>query len=216
MLLTKKPMLEPDTKWVYSNLGYALIGVMAERTTKATWEDLMRKRMFNRLGMTTAGFGPAGTKGKIDQPLGHKEDGTPVEPGPDADNLPWLSPAVTIHCSLPDWSKFIADQLRGGRGGKALLKADAYKTLHASPAKDQFYTPGARARQQSELGVMLMHDGSNSLNYAAAAVFPAADIAVLAVTNQGGPAATKACHEAMTVLLKKYAKPPAKGAGGGS
>src|SRR5262249_20135500 len=35
VLMTKKPLLEPGTKWVYSNLGYVLIGVMAERATKA-------------------------------------------------------------------------------------------------------------------------------------------------------------------------------------
>ena len=36
--------------------------------------------------------------------------------GPAMDNPPVLSPAGRVHCTIQDWAKFIADQLRGARG----------------------------------------------------------------------------------------------------
>ena len=61
--------------------------------------------------------------------------------GPTVDNRAVLGPAGTVHCSIEDWSKFIADQLRGARGERALLKADTYKTLH-TPRFAATYTFG--------------------------------------------------------------------------
>lgn len=50
----------------YSNLGYMVAGAMAEKLTGKSWENLMRVKLFNPLGMTSAGFGAPGTPGKID------------------------------------------------------------------------------------------------------------------------------------------------------
>ena len=66
---------KPGEKHEYSNLGYVLAGLMAEQVTMRSWEDLMRERIFKPLEMTTAGFGPPGHKGKVDQPWGHVQTG---------------------------------------------------------------------------------------------------------------------------------------------
>ena len=127
----------PGVKFAYSNLGYVVVGAVCERAGKDDWESLLKKHVFTPLGMKSAGFGAAGTRGKIDQPLPHNEAGKPVEPGPGADNPPVFGPAGRVHCSLGDWGKFIADQLKGARGKKGLLPAAAYKKL-------QTPRPGAR------------------------------------------------------------------------
>ncbi len=41
----------------YSNFGYMVAACMAERITGSSWESLMRQRLFEPLGMSSAGFG---------------------------------------------------------------------------------------------------------------------------------------------------------------
>ena len=203
LALEAEPEIAPGVKYAYSNLGYVVAGAIAERAGKGDWESLMKKRIFAPLDMKTAGFGPMGTRGKVDQPLQHGEDGKPVEPGPKADNPPVMGPAGRVHCSLGDWGKFMADQLKGAQGKEALLPAEAYKKLHEPLAKGLDYTPGGWLYYKTSAGVFLSHDGSNTLNYACAVLVPSKDIAILVVTNQGGKKAGAACLQLRDALVKK-------------
>src|SRR5207248_2506036 len=205
----EKPEHEPGKEFHYSNVGYVLAGHMAEEAAGAPWEELIQKRLFRPLGMKSAGFGAMGTPGKVDQPWQHFGDGLRMGPSLYSDNPPVMAPAGTVHCSLPDWARFIADQLRGARGGRALLKAETYKKLHTSPYDDRFYTLGGwggLAKDERAGGPLLRHDGSNGMSFATAWVAPRRDLAVLVVTNQGDAAAAKACHEALNRLPDKYLK----------
>jgi CubicO group peptidase (beta-lactamase class C family) len=208
-LVGEKLEYEPDKEFHYSNLGYVLAAHMAEKVVDTSWEELLAKRLFEPLNMRSAGFGAMGTRDKLDQPWQHTRDGKPIGPGPFSDNPPVMGPAGSVHCSLPDWARFIADQLRGARGGRALLKPKTYKKLHTAPYRDQFYTLGGwagRAEDDEAGGLCLAHDGSNTMSYAAAWLAPQRNLAVLVVCNQGGDDAKKACHEARKLLLQKYLK----------
>src|SRR6266702_3432424 len=66
--LSRPPGIPPGTKFWYSNEGYILAGAVLEQLTGRAWEDLMRERLFQPLGISTGGFGPPGTAGKTDQP----------------------------------------------------------------------------------------------------------------------------------------------------
>jgi CubicO group peptidase (beta-lactamase class C family) len=210
MALSEKLASKPGEKYTYSNLNYVMAAAIAEKAADASWEDLMTKELFQPLGMRSAGFGTPGTAKKIDQPWPHDARGEPVEPGPDSDNPPVMGPAGRVHCSLPDWAKFIADQLKGARGERALLHADTYKRLLMSPFSDHFYTLGGWTGSEVLGKLILGHDGSNRLNYAAALMMPSNDFAVLVITNQGGPGGPgeKGCHEARDALVKYFAKRP--------
>jgi CubicO group peptidase (beta-lactamase class C family) len=43
----------PGTKWSYSNLGYATLGILIHRVTGEFYGDFLRERIFQPLGMTT-------------------------------------------------------------------------------------------------------------------------------------------------------------------
>src|SRR4029453_3966433 len=79
-VVRRPPVAAPGTKYIYANAGFAIAGAMAERITGQSWEVLMRARLFEPLGLTSAGFGAPGTPGtpgnaeKIDQPRGHRVD----------------------------------------------------------------------------------------------------------------------------------------------
>src|SRR5689334_351603 len=62
--LSRPPGILPDTKYWYSNLGYVLAGAALEQLTGRMWEDLMRERLFQPLGISTGGFGAPGVGDK--------------------------------------------------------------------------------------------------------------------------------------------------------
>ncbi len=134
--LARPPGIPPDTRYWYSNVGYILAGALLEHLTGRAWEDLMRERLFQPLGIRTGGFGPPGAAGKTDQPWGHSSVvGKPIDPGSPAAQFPWYyGPAGLAHMTITDWAKFIALHLRGDPANQhrqaALLKPDAFAELH--------------------------------------------------------------------------------------
>lgn len=202
LLASAKPVAEPGARFLYSNLGYVVAGAMAEKAADASWEDLMKETLFAPLGMSSAGFGGLGTPGIVDQPWPHNPDGRPEDTnGPDQDNPAVIGPAGTVHCTLEDWAKFVADELRGARGEKALLKPATYQELQTAPFGGTYALGWLVTPRDWGGGPVLTHNGSNMMNLATVWMAPLRDFAVLVVSNQGGPAAAKACDEAAGALI---------------
>jgi CubicO group peptidase (beta-lactamase class C family) len=198
-----KPLSNPPgTKFEYSNLGYVVAGAMVEAVTGKSWEDAIREQVFNPLKMASAGFGPTGFPERKNQPWPHGPDGKPVETGV-FDNAPALGPAGTVHCSLSDWGKFIADQLRGGRGEKALLKPESYKMIQTAQGGGDYGLGWACLQRKWADGPAFTHSGSNTMNFAVVWMAPKKDIAMLACTNSGSNTAGRALDEVVGALLKK-------------
>jgi len=198
---SKPPEAPPGTKFIYSNAGYAMAGHMAERVTGKSWEDLMREKIFRPLGMTTAGFGAPGTRGRNDQPRGHKGDGTPVEPGPGADNPVAIGPAGIVHCSIGDWAKFIAANLPSAK--IKLVKPQTLQKLHTPAPGEEPYAMGwiIADNQPWAGGPALTHAGSNTMWFAVAWLAPAKDFAVLIACNQAN---AEACNDACLALIADH------------
>ena len=201
--LAKKPRSLPGSKYVYSNLGYIIAGAVVEKVTGKSWEESVRSEIFEPLKMTSAGFGGTGTPGKIDQPWPHTADGKPTaENGPAMDNLPVMGPAGRVHCSIQDWAKFIQDQLRGARGEPALLKPEAYQTLHTTHFGGEYALGWITAQRGWGGGKVLNHAGDNTMNFANVWIAPKRDFAIIACVNQSGKAAFAATDEAIVELMK--------------
>lgn len=196
---------EPPAAFLYSNLGYVLAGAMAEKAADASWEELIRTRVFEPLGMTGAGFGGTGTPGQIDQPWPHTADGAPFKTnGPEADNPPVIGPAGAVHCRLADWALFIADQLRGRGNGPSLLKKETCLRLHTPPFSGDYALGWMALPGDAGDGTVLAHDGSNGMNYATVFMAPDRGFAVLVAANQGGESAQRACSEAAAEMIRKF------------
>jgi CubicO group peptidase (beta-lactamase class C family) len=135
--LSRPPGIPPDTKYWYSNVGYVLAGAVLEQLTGRAWEELMRERLFQPLGISTGGFGPPGTADKTEQAWGHSSVlGKPLDPRSPAAELPlFYGPAGLAHMTITDWAKFIALHLRGDPANPhcqaALLKLDTFAEMHA-------------------------------------------------------------------------------------
>lgn len=200
---SKAPQAAPGGKFIYSNAGVSIAGHMAEKVTGQSWEDLLREKVFRPLGMTTAGFGAPGTRDKNDQPRGHKADGAPVEPGPEADNPAAIGPAGIVHCSIGDWAKFIAANLPSAK--VQLVKAETLLKLHTAVAGDPKYAMGwiVADDQPWAHGPALTHAGSNTLWFAVVWVAPARDFAVLVACNQANG---RACNDSAIALITDHFK----------
>lgn len=198
--LTDLPV--PGGTHLYSNWGYTIAGHMLEETMDLSWEELMRRAIFSKLGIETAGFGGTGTPGKIDQPWPHGKDGNPIpKNGPTVDNLPPLGPAGTVHMSLADWAGFIADQLAGRAGKGKLLKTAGYEHLHTAAQPGEPYALGWLDLERSWGGRVVSHNGSNTMNYSVAWLAPEKDFAMIACTNQGSEDCRKALDDVAGLLI---------------
>ena len=202
-VLALPPLNPPGKAYLYSNSGYIVAGAALERATGKTWETLMAEEVFGPLDMASCGFGAPGNAAAIpvDQPWGH--DGvTPIAPGPNADNLPAFGPAGTVHCSLPDWGKFVAIFL----GAKSEYLSAGSRTTLTTPEPGVDYALGwATANSSWAGGVALNHAGSNDLWFADAWVAPARDRAFLTVTNRGdNDVASPASDAAIGALIGAF------------
>ena len=109
-LVTRPLQSQPGAQFAYANMGYLLAGAMLERVTGQTWEELIVERVFDPLGLKSAGLGPQSTLGRVDAPLGHEpREGASPKPllaGPGGDNPEVMGPAGTAHMSVLDFARW--------------------------------------------------------------------------------------------------------------
>lgn len=210
MYLGRAPAHPPGKKYAYSNAAFVAAGAMAEAVTGMSYESVMRTRLFEPLGMTSAGFGPPGSDNKVDQPWGHDSMMfyLPVEPGPTADNPPVIAPAGTVHCSIGDWAKYAALHLSAAAGKPHLLKAETLARLHSVPFGHDYGFGWLHARPNWAGEDVMLHDGSNGRWYALVVIAPKANLAVMVTVNAADEAAQNACGEAARNLYKMFAANP--------
>lgn len=209
LLTHDKPAGVPGTEFVYANCNFTLAAAMLERASGDSWEQLVAARIFQPLEMASAGFGPMGVPGKIEQPWQHFfKDGkaVPVNPLPASDNPPIMNPAGRIHCSLGDWAKFALEILRAEKGRSKLVDAQTFKRLFTPPGGGSYACGWNLCQRGWSKAMVLNHNGTNLQNYAVAWLAPAESFAVLVTTNQGGGTSAKACDEVAAAMIRKFLK----------
>ncbi|MDP2471668.1 MAG: serine hydrolase domain-containing protein [Candidatus Palauibacterales bacterium] len=205
--LLQTPPAGPRGEYLYSNGGYVVAGAMLERVMGEAWEDLIASRLFAPLGMTSAGFGAPGSPGSLTEPWGHSLDAgsyAPVEPGPAADNPPAIGPAGTVHLSMADYAKFMAQHIAGERGVDGLVSAETFTRLHRQALGTAYGLGWAVTVRDWADGVALYHEGSNLLWYANVWLAPERDMGMLVVTNAGGDRAFRATDAAIDALIGRF------------
>ncbi|APW61901.1 serine hydrolase domain-containing protein [Paludisphaera borealis] len=219
----KRPLAaKPGEKFAYANMNYLFAGSAVERIAGKTWEELVTERVFEPLGLKTAGLGPQSTVGRVDAPLGHVEVDGKVKAflaGPNGDNPLVIGPAGTAHMSALDFARWAGWHAGGGKRGPALVKPDTLAKLHAMavtiPAKKDA-PPGTPALGRYGLGMgemtvpwskepLLYHGGSNTKNLAHIWINPQRDFALVVLTNIGGPRAEAALRAVAEDLYKRRA-----------
>jgi D-alanyl-D-alanine carboxypeptidase len=206
-MLAMEPAKKPG-EYQYSNVGYAVLGKMAEVAAGQPYEDLVRSKVLVPLGITTAVFGPAGSKDAVSAPWPHL-NGTPTW----GDNPACLNSSARISMSLEDWARF-ANLHLGHQPTPPLLSPETMAILHTvagSPRDDQMgYACGwFRPLRPWAKGRALHHTGGNLLTFASIWLLPERDLGVLVATNEGAPVAGEATDMATASLLTQFLGEPA-------
>lgn len=208
-LLGREPTAPPHSKFIYSNQGYAIAGAMLEKITGEAWEELLRERLFTPLKMDSAGFGAPGNAAakSPDQPWGHRTRmlmfTEAVAPGREADNPAAIGPAGTVHCSIGDFARYAGWHARGARAGSTLLTDASFTKLHHAAAGGDYAMGWIVAPRKWAGGLALTHAGSNTMWFAVMWLAPEKDAAFVAATNIAGPAAQRACDDAVSLLIRR-------------
>ena len=195
--LREAPVYTPGADFGYSNTGFLIAAAIAERATGKSYEMLMRREVFQPLGMASAGFGatPAG------QPSGH-DNGKPVGPS----NPAMFSPAGNLHMSLGDWARFCLDQLTGSKAHSRLLSSASYRLMQtAQPNGPTGLDWGIQTSISGRQGPVLVHGGSDGNWFAYVVLFPQSGNGVVVIDNasaeMGGDAAAQAALKAILPTL---------------
>ncbi len=209
--LAAKPVHPPNSKFLYSNLGYVLAGHMAEKVLAKSWEESIQNDLFEPLQMASAGFGAPNQAGQVDQPWGHVERTRPTKSGAkfdasQTDNAPALGPAGTVHCSVEDWAKFLDVHLHPDSHAE-FLSPKQIATLHLpipmEALEERFYAGGWIVKNDPATKMKtLAHSGSNTAWIATVRLVPERGVGFLAVTNLGGKRAQEATDRAIRELIQ--------------
>ncbi len=213
-VLTQPPENPPGERFIYSNANYVVAGHVLETLLNEPWEELIRRKLFQPLDMTSAGFGPPGRADVRDQPRGHTSDGRVVlSSAADADNPQFYGPSGRVHASALDWARFAAFHATQGASEPGLLREESFAKLHAprkSPEGESELDNVAAGSSGYAMGWIvfptgvLAHSGTNLRWFAQMAVVPQHRLSVLVACNQGGDEAEKCCVQAIQNLVKDY------------
>lgn len=198
--LAEAPVAPPGTKFEYSNTGFLVAAAIAEHAAGVPYEALVRREVFEPLGMRSVEFGSQ----HADQPQGHV-GGKPAKL--EDTNPDMFAPAGNVAMSLRDWSAFCLDQMSGAEGHGKLLSTASYRLMQ-TPQPGGGHAGlgwGIQASLAGHAGPVWMHAGSDGTGYAMVALFPASRRGLLVVANAGDDmGGAKAAREVMLALMKSY------------
>jgi CubicO group peptidase (beta-lactamase class C family) len=213
-VIADKPANPPGKKYAYSNVGYTIAGAMAEKVTGVTWEDLVKREVFEPLELSEAGFGPPKSADEtLEQPRGHRKVlAGKVSVDDEADNTPIMGPSGTVHMTLSDLCTYATEHLRGDLGEGKLLSAETYKLLH-TPGLNHYACGWIRKEPGKEIPyTVYWHNGTNTMWYALVVFIPEKNMVVAVTSNDGDfDQAEAAAWEVVKASAKQFnvaADPP--------
>lgn len=214
--LADKPAATPGSKYIYSG-GGIIVASMAERLTGQSWEELVTENIFQKLGMSTAGFGPMATPpDMLDAPWFHQARKGKITPLPPqaGQNILCRNPVGrSVHCSVIDLGRFAAFHLSGLRKAgrsNSLLKPKTFRQLHrvvkTNKVKGALYTTGGWRVQPASWAdgcLVYWHSGqSKGRGCAIVHIVPKQNYATCVMMNVGGNDAREAADEINLLLVK--------------
>jgi CubicO group peptidase (beta-lactamase class C family) len=196
----------------YSNLGYTIAGVIAEKLYDQSYEDIVAEQIFTPLGLSSCGFGApyTGADDLITQPWGHDVTRNPVNiyNWPEFLELVQITtPAGGVHCSIGDFAAYTAWHLEGEAQGTAELSQEAFNKLHTEV--DDGYGLGWSVVQRNWAeGTAFWHEGAFAGFKSVMWLAPNKDFAVVVTANLQTSVteddARWACDSVVVAAIQEY------------
>jgi CubicO group peptidase (beta-lactamase class C family) len=188
VLAMKGPLeFTPGTKNSYSNRGYNTLGAALEKVAGESWEDLIVQEIAKPLGMKSPMFGEPALTGPR-EPWPHVQEGNKLKPVPpvprDSYGYYICNCAGGITLTLADFGRWIQAHLKDEVSG-GILSRQMFKIIHT--AVEDGGVPAFGIEHHPVFGRTLIHNGSNTRNYALHAIFPEHNFGVMLGVNAVPP-----------------------------
>jgi CubicO group peptidase (beta-lactamase class C family) len=146
-LFALKPLAEPGTRFIYSDVNYLLLGKVVEEVSGVTLDAFARKRIFEPLGMKETGYLPQGDLKTRAAPTQEREGRWMI--GEVHDPRAYLLGGVAGHAGLfstgQDLAIYARMLLNRGRHGSTIFLKEATVQLMTAPRQVPGKTaPGLR------------------------------------------------------------------------
>ncbi|SYZ72656.1 Beta-lactamase [Candidatus Zixiibacteriota bacterium] len=208
--------LEPNkdfrTDFQYQNLMFMTAGYLEEQLTAKSWEDNVRERIFNPLGMTASNFSVLESQKAADYALPYKEEDSVVNEIPFR-QITQMGPAGSINSNLNDMAKWVMLHLNNGKvGDKQLVSAAQLTQMHTpymAISQPQMYEEVSLAGYglgwfiASYRGHTRVYHGGNIDGFSAlVSLYPQDNLGIVVLTNMDGtPVTGIANHRAADLML---------------
>ena len=182
---------EPGTRFLYSNIGYAILGAAISRAARTPYTAYVRDRIFTPLGMRETSFEPVPAlaaqiaKGYEIDSNGHVSFEAPQR---EHAGRGYKVPNGAIYTTVGDLARFVSFEL--GEGPETVLKRSTLqdhqsRVMSSSGALDSGYGVGFQLTRRGA-NVFLGHSGSVAGYTAQAVVHLPSKTGVIVLRNAGG------------------------------
>ena len=195
---------EPGTTFLYSNIGYASLGLAIERAAGKPFTAVVTDRILKPLGMTRTGWEPSAD---LRKDLAHgyqrvRDGGGAATRGAadrELEGRGYRVPNGALFSTVTDLTKFVAWEL--GEGPSGILKKETQEANYArvfvsSPWFASGYGVGFQVARSGDI-VLLGHGGSTAGYHASALVNRGSKVGVIVLRNcdscavDAGPTSTR-------------------------
>ncbi len=184
------------SKFQYNNMMYMLAGYLVETIDGRTWEEAVRKRVFELMGMTASNFSVLDSQKADDfaRPYDELEGKVRAIPFRDISNV---GPAGSINSSVAEMARWVAVHTHGGKlDGKSIISTSVLAELHTpqmttgQPSDKKEISAGAYALGwgvDTYRGHRRVHHGGAIDGFTAeTCLFPDDGIGLVVLTNKDG------------------------------
>lgn len=203
-LLERIKYQEPFTgirqQWYYNNFMFLAQGKIAEKITGKSWEENIRERFFEPLGMTRSNVSIAELEKSENAALGYQTRKDNTNKKSDYYKIAGMRPAGSINSSVNEMSKWVITWINNGKyGDKEILPASYVKDAMSSqmvigaalPSKDipdaHFANYGYGWMMASYKGHYRVEHGGNIDGFSASVAFyPTDSLGIVVLANQNG------------------------------
>jgi CubicO group peptidase (beta-lactamase class C family) len=196
--------LEPTAavreKWQYNNFMFLAQGVLAEKLYGEKWEQLVKEKIFDSIGMKTSNFSVTDMEKSSDAAKGYYVRKDSLITRMEYYNIDAMGPAGAINSSVNEMANWIITWINGGKfNGKEVLPAQYVSEAMSSqmvsaaglPDKENpeihLSTYGFGWGISSYRGHYRVQHGGNIDGFSAmTCFFPSDSIGIIVLTNQNG------------------------------
>jgi len=186
----------------YNNLMYMVAGYLTERITGISWEDVVRSRILQPLGMMNTNFSNDDSQQTDDFSLPYTRKESTVKQIPFR-TVQSSAPAGAINSNILDMLRWIQLQLAGGEyEGRRLIKQPTLQEMHSPQITMTEIMSGYPEREEQFIGdyglgwmiqsyrghYLLWHNGGIDGFVSCVALLPKDHLGLVVLTNSSGSA----------------------------